>query len=392
MKINQKILFVIGGIIFIIALVLFVGPYANKTSYSSLKTEKIIDKIKDLEKPEPIKTKHIETPASVRGIYMTACVASTQTWRESLKDLIKTTELNSIVIDIKDSTGSISFVDNSLQTDHGSGCLVKNMREIIEDLHKENIYVIGRISVFQDPLYTKLHPELAVKSKTTGGIWKDRKGLSFVDVNAKPYWDHIIKIAESSYELGFDEINFDYIRYPTDGNIKDTNYTWSNASSTKSESLESFFSYLHKNLKDTGMKTSADLFGLVTIANDDLGIGQVLEKALPYFDYIYPMVYPSHFGPGSGGYAKPAEHPYEIIKYSMGEAVKKEVNYRIKNGIATSAPSQLKPWLQDFDLGATYGEKSVRGQIQATYDVGLTGWLMWDAGNKYTPSAYLLNQ
>ena len=333
---------------------------------------------------------HVETPNPVKGLYMTACVAATPSWRTSLEKLIQTTELNSVVIDIKDYSGTVSIEDPTLQTGTTTGCRVKDMRDFLAELHKNNIYAIGRITVFQDPHYTKLHPELAVKSKSTGGVWKDRKGLSFVDVGAKPYWDYILKIATTSYALGFDELNFDYIRYPSDGNMQDTNYTWTIGTSTKAEMLETFFSYLHDNLKNTGEKTSADLFGLVTIAQDDMGIGQELLRTLPYFDFIDPMVYPSHFAPGADGYKSPAEHPYEIVQYSMAEGLKRERALDVSLGISTSTPPKLRPWLQDFNLlGVPYGVPEVRAQIKATNDVGLTSWLMWDAANKYSPGAYL---
>ncbi|MBX4195803.1 putative glycoside hydrolase [Candidatus Parcubacteria bacterium] len=332
---------------------------------------------------------HVPTPEPMRALYMTACVAGTSTWRESLKDFVKNTELNSIVIDIKDYSGTISIYDPELQANDASGCKVRDMRDFVDRLHKENIYVIGRITVFQDPYYTARHPELAVKSKSTGGVWHDRKGLAFIDVGAKPYWDYIVSLVKASYNLGFDEINFDYIRYPSDGDMKDAQYTWTIASSTKSQMLEGFFSYLHANLFGSGMKTSADLFGLVTLAQDDMGIGQVLEKALPYFDYIYPMVYPSHFAYNTGGFGDPATHPYEIVKYSMTSGVAREYMFNMKMGFATSTPSKLRPWIQDFDLGAQYDSPQVRAQIQAAYDSGLTSWLSWDASNRYTKEAYL---
>ncbi len=330
---------------------------------------------------------HVETPSAVKAIYITACVAGTPSWRERLKKMIIDTELNSVVVDIKDYSGTVSIVDSNLQANDVSGCRVKDMRDFVADLHKNNIYTIGRITVFQDPYYSKLHPELAVRSKSSGGVWKDHKGLSFIDVGAKPYWDYIVSLSKISYALGFDELNFDYIRYPSDGNMQDTNYTWTASTSSgqimsKPEMLKSFFSYLHDNLKDTGMKMSADLFGMNTTANDDLGIGQVLENTLPYFDFVDPMVYPSHYPPTWNGFKNPAEHPYEVVKLAMQGGVDK-VN------MASSTISKLRPWLQDFNLGAPYGVAEVRAQIKATYDVGLNSWLMWDAGNKYTPGAFL---
>ena len=364
---------------FVVFLFVFVGvSLSSKESYVA-SGQKILATTTE---PIVFIATHIKTPQAVKGIYMTACVAGTPSWRSSLEKLISTTELNSMVIDIKDYSGTVSIIDPELQTGTTTGCRVKDMRDFLAELHKNNIYAIGRITVFQDPHYTKLHPELAVKSRATGGVWKDRKGLAFIDVGAKPYWDYIVKIAKASYALGFDELNFDYIRYPSDGDMRDTNFTWTVGTSTKPEMLEGFFSYLHNQLRDTGVKTSADLFGMTTTAKDDLGIGQDLVRALKYFDYIDPMVYPSHYPPTWNGFKNPAEHPYEVVKLAMQGGVDKA-------NIASSTPEKLRPWLQDFNMGATYNAPEVRAQIKATNEVGLTSWLMWNAGNKYSPGAYL---
>ncbi|MBX4199218.1 putative glycoside hydrolase [Candidatus Parcubacteria bacterium] len=364
-------------------LIIFVLPLVLKKSYESSAETLIASPVATTSAATFVVT-HVPTPEPTKAIYMTACVAATPSWRESLKKFVEETELNSIVIDVKDYSGSISF-------EPGANCYVRDLKEYIGELHKSGIYAIGRVTVFQDPSYAKLHPDLAVQSKS-GGVWHDHKGLAFIDVGARPYWDYIVELAKRSYGLGFDEINFDYVRYPSDGNMKDASYTWTVASSTKSEMLESFFSYLHDHLLGSGMKTSADLFGLSTLVNDDMGIGQVLEKALPYFDYIDPMVYPSHFASGADGYASPAEHPYEIIQYSMASGVRKEQALNAIMGIASSTPSKLRPWIQDFKLlGVAYGVPEVQAQMRATYDVGLTSWLSWDASNKYTQKAYLPN-
>jgi hypothetical protein len=352
---------------------------------------------------------HVETPESVRAIYMTSCVASTPRLRQSLKKLIEETELNAVVIDIKDSSGTITFKDPSIQPNVGlmGGCKVGDLKEFIESLHASGIYVIGRISVFQDLYYTSHNPDYAVKKASTGETWKDYKGLAFVDVGAKEYWKYIVRLSRASYDLGFDELNFDYVRYPSDGNMKDTRYIWTNstvvlastqgASTTqstvraisKAEMLKSFFEFLHSELKDSGAKLSVDLFGLTTTVNNDMNIGQVLEYALPYFDYISPMVYPSHYPPGWSGLAKPAEKPYEVIKISMQGAVNRERSWREANGHATSSPSKMRPWLQDFNLGATYTPEMVRAQMQAGYDIGLSSWMLWNASNRYTAAALL---
>ncbi|MEK7461465.1 MAG: putative glycoside hydrolase [Patescibacteria group bacterium] len=354
------------------------------------------------------------TPEPLRAIYMTACVASTPSWRENLKKLIEITELNAVVIDIKDYTGVVSFpflyqdIEEQTNVSIQKGCVVPDMYEFVQQLHEAGIYVIGRISVFQDPFYTKLFPELAVKNKNDGKIWTDYKGLSFIDVGARSYWDYIVVLSEKTYELGFDEINYDYVRYPSDGNMQSASYIRATSTSavgllqTKAETLKFFFEYLHDNLKhpSTGSGQvpvlSVDLFGMTTTVEHDMNIGQVLEFALPYFDYVSPMVYPSHYPSTWNGFANPAEHPYEVVKIAMTKGLERERAWNISNGFfsidpngTTTPVSKLRPWLQDFNLGATYGPDKVRAQIQATYDVGLTSWMLWSADNRYTKDALL---
>jgi Uncharacterized conserved protein len=378
MQSNRGFVWVGVGILFLIG-ISFVLPILSKEDYV------VVDKVIEVaSSTEPVfVVTHIGTPEPLKAIYVTSCVASTPSWRNNLKKFVEETELNSVVIDIKDYSGDISL-------EPGAECFVRDMKEFIGELHDADIYVIGRITVFQDPKFAELHPEMAVKSKSTGGTWRDRKGLAFIDVGAREYWGHIVELSKEAYEIGFDEINFDYIRYPSDGNMQDAHYSLTVGTSTRVEMLESFFSHLHLSLKGTGVKTSADIFGFATLLPDDLGIGQVLENILPYFDYVYPMVYPSHYSWNVGGFGDPATHPYEIVKYSMTTAVAREQAWNLKNGRATSTPSKLKPWLQDFDLGAQYGVAEVQAQMKATYDSGLTGWIFWDAGNKYTREAYLV--
>jgi len=323
---------------------------------------------------------HLKTPEPVKGIYMTACVAGTPSWRESMKKLVNETELNAVVIDIKDYSGTVSFREGS----EGRGCEVKDLMEFIGELHDDDIYVIGRVAVFQDPLYTKLHPELAVQSRQ-GGIWKDHKGLSFIDVSARPYWDYIVEISKDAYAIGFDEINFDYVRYPSDGDMKDVLYA-PTGTTTKPEMLKNFFSYLHGGLKETGAVLSVDLFGMTTTNMDDLNIGQLLEDTFPYFDFISPMVYPSHYPNGFNGWSDPNKIPYDIVYFSMQSAVNR---LKIYNDTVASTTAQFRPWLQDNDYPVPYTPEMVRAQIQATYDVGLTSWMLWDAGNRYTRAALL---
>ena len=242
-----------------------------------------------------------------------------------------------------------------------------------------------------------MHPEQAVQHKN-GGIWKDRKGLAFVDVGATAYWDTVVELAKESYAIGFDELNFDYIRYPSDGPMKEAVYIKRDGKN-KQEMLEDFFKYLHDQLQETGVVTSADLFGMVTTNYDDLNIGQQLERALPYFDFIDPMVYPSHYPSGFHGYKDVNEHPYDIVHFSMSEAVRRTVATTTEiaslafTRIGTSTPalhakpsypaSKMRPWLQSFDYPVEYTPDMVAAQIKANTDAGLDSYLFWDPSNKY---------
>lgn len=349
----------------------------------------------------PPSTMHISTPTPVKAIYMSECAVGTPSLRDNLVKLIDDTELNAVVIDIKDYTGKLSFTpDNPALADSvSSQCGATDMKEFIQKLHDKNIYVIGRITTFQDPYYTSLHPELAVKlTSNHDAVWKDYKGLAFIDVGAKPYWDYIVSIATSSYAVGFDELNFDYIRFPSDGPMKDAYYSWDQGQS-KSESLEHFYQYLNQQLKPTGVVMSADLFGMVTTNYDDLNIGQVLERALPYFDFIDPMVYPSHYPKGFNGYSDVNAHSYDIVNFSLSHAVARTIGTTTSIGsfaytrIGTSTPavyekpaypaSKIRPWLQSFDYPVTYTADMVAQQIKANTDAGLDSYLFWDPANKY---------
>lgn len=409
------------GLVAVVAFAMGVCPtctlFANTASY-----ERAQDPLPPPPPPKP-KVVHEDTPAQVKGLYISACGAASPSIREHVMHLLDTTELNSVIVDIKDYTGSVSFVTDDIDVSDGKGCRVKDMKEYVEELHKHGVYVIGRITVFQDPLYTKQHPEQAVQSKSNPGHpWKDYKGLSFIEVASTQYWDRVVQIARASSNVGFDELNFDYVRYPSDGPMSDAAYVHSDE--PHQVELERFFKYLTEHVKvpdDSGYTpvVSADLFGMTTTNTDDLNIGQVLERALPYFDYIGPMVYPSHYPKGFIGLSNPNSDVYKVIHYSMERAVERTVATETSIGSFAYKPlmqekqvtdadgkvhtetvrvegmyekpaynkNKLRPWLQDFDYGGNYGPTEVRAQIQATYDVGLNSWMLWDAANKYTPEA-----
>ncbi len=390
---NKKLVFTIAGVS-IIGLYIFLQSTMASTSYipKSVQDSLAQAKAKVEEKIVP-QVAHVKTPQPLKSLYMTACVLSTVEFKQQVVDVIDTTEVNAIVIDIKDFSGTISFpTDNpKLFGTQGTGCKATGVKEFIEELHKKNIYVIGRVTVFQDNIMTKLRPDLAVKRASDGGTWKDYKGISFIDVGAKEHWDYIVELSKESYALGFDEINFDYIRFPSDGNMKDIAFSHSDGNN-KPESLRKFFEYLHSQLKDTGLVTSADLFGMTTTNHDDLNIGQVLEKALPYFDYVAPMVYPSHYPNNYNGWPNPDDYPHDLVYFVMKAGADRAELLRT----ATTTPPeiakrvgkhQLRTWIQDFDYGGDYGPVEVREQINASVEAGVDSWMLWAPSNRYTVGA-----
>jgi hypothetical protein len=248
---------------------------------------------------------HIETPKVLKAVYISSWAAGSQSFRKKFFETIDGSEINAVVVDIKDYTGRISFnIPKKYFEDIGSTQnRISDIETFIAQLHDKNIYVIGRISSFQDSYLVNIHPEWAVKSKS-GSTWRDKKGVAWLEAGAKPVWEYLTAIAHESYNLGFDELNFDYIRFPSDGNVDDIDYKWMD-NRTKREVIKDFLIYMKQSLKDVDAPVSVDFFGYTTTNKDDLGIGQVLEDALQSVDYVYPMVYPSHFGKGFLGYDNP---------------------------------------------------------------------------------------
>jgi hypothetical protein len=370
---------------------------------------------------------HVPMPVPLKAIYMTSCVAGTTDFRERLVRLIDETEINAVVLDIKDYSGTISFPPQSDAWKDAwaeARCGTSDMKDFLKYLHEKNIFVIGRITVFQDPFYAEKNPHLAVAKASDGSVWHDRKGLSFIDVGSHDYWDHIIELARESYNIGFDELNFDYVRYPSDGNMKDIAFPNSmkgEYGGDKQANLEAFFKYLNERLDDeslfsgirhenTGREkatpwTSVDLFGMTTTNTDDLSIGQVQERAAPYFDFVAPMVYPSHYPNGFLNLGNPNDYPYEVVHHAMKEGARRMVSSTtpvegfLHERIGTStpplytkpvfAPDRLRTWIQDFDYGGDYDAEDVRKQIQASYDAGVNSWMIWAPSNIYTKEALL---
>lgn len=324
-------------------------------------------------------------PVYSKGIYLTPYTAGTYRL-DNLLGLVKRTELNTMVIDVKDYTGRISFDTNSdLINELGSERVnIKDIKGIIDKLHEQGIYTIARIAVFEDNYLPAERPDLALK-RIGGSLWRDFKGLTWVDPASQEVWDYNVEIAKEAARVGFDEINLDYIRFPSDGDTANIVYPVWNYETPKKEIIKQFFAYFSQKVKPMGVFISADLFGLTLTTTNDMNIGQWLEYAAPYFDYICPMVYPSHYPAGFEGFENPAAHPYEVIY--RGLVTGRERLASVSASAPNESVAKLRPWLQDFDLGAIYDARMVNLEKKAVYDANAFGWLLWNPSNIYTEGA-----
>ncbi len=315
--------------------------------------------------------------APVRGVYVTAYSAGSARKFGEIMSFIKATEVNSVVIDVKDDTGTISYPSAvELARKIGSGYRKFDPEQVLSLLKKENIRPIARIVVFKDPFLAAKRTDLAVRSKA-GGLWRDRHGQPWVDPNCREVWRYVVDLAKEAAAKGFQEIQFDYVRFTSDGKISDCVYPFATGRS-KSDVIQDFLVYARKELKPLGVALSADVFGLTCSSRDDLGIGQRLEQIAAAVDIISPMVYPSHYYKGTYGIPNPDLAPYETIAASLRAALPRLAGLGVR----------VRPWLQDFSLYSKYGRKELMAQIKAVYDAGLTEWIFWNPSNNYDRSKY----
>lgn len=323
-------------------------------------------------------------PVLARGIYISSWTASEQERIDELIDFILRTELNAAVIDIKDSTGRIAYNSNIDQAkEWGTREIrIKDISALLEKFQSRGIYTIARIVIFRDPVLAHIRPDLALKNKHTGQLWEDSGGIQWMDPASREVWAYNVALAKEALALGFEEINFDYVRFPSDGNILDISFPLWDGKVPRSEVIRQFFEYQSQELKHLGRR-SVDIFGMTMMHSDtgyDMNIGQRFIDAVDYFNYVSPMLYPSHFGDTFDDLDNPAEYPYEVISRSF----EKVQEYVIAPLIEENKPlPKIRPWIQAFDLGAVYTPLMITLQKQAVLQGGGYGWLLWNARNRY---------
>jgi hypothetical protein len=313
-------------------------------------------------------------PAEMRGVHVTMPLASLDGKISDYLDLTRH-GLNTLELDVKDETGDVGFRKPAVALAHETGAAKRyyDPYEVAEQAHARGVYLIGRIVVFQDPILAEHQPKHAIR-RTDGGVWHTADGLGWVNPYDKRVWKYVTDLGEAAAKAGFDEIQFDYVRFPTDGDLSGALFPHATRQA-KARVIASFLEYAGKRLKPLGARVSADVFGLSATRN--MGIGQRPDKMAPYLDAIYPMVYPSHFGPGQLGVANPNAEPGRTVALALRDF---DVALR-------GSTTRLVPWLQDFSLGRTYSLDDVREQVQAARDAGCEGFMLWNGDGVYTRAA-----
>jgi hypothetical protein len=311
-------------------------------------------------------------PDEVRGIHVTMALASLQGKLAEYLELVGD-GMNTIQLDVKDENGEIGFIPSSvpLAKQVGAARPYYRPREAAKMIHRKGVYLIGRVVTFEDPHLSEGKPDYAIKNPD-GSVWHNHADLGWTNPYDKRVWDYNVSIAEVAARAGFDEIQFDYVRFPTDGEVESIVYPRKTAT-PPGWVIAQFVHYATQRLKPLGVRVSADVFGLS--ATRDLGIGQIPRRLSKYLDAIYPMVYPSHFGSGEYGLEDPNASPGATIEWSLAD-----FRRELKKGNA-----ELIPWLQDFSYGRTYGLSEVKAQIDAARLMGARGYLLWNPLGIYTP-------
>ena len=333
-----------------------------------------------------------QEPVKVKGIYISGPVAGIDKMDE-LIDLVDRTELNAMVIDIKNDEGKVTYKMQSeqvLEIDAGVR-YIPDIEELVAKCKEKDIYLIARIVAFRDPYLAEQKPDWAVHTKN-GDIFRDKNGLAWVNPYCREVWDYLVEIASQAALVGFDEVQFDYIRFSTDIGEGEVDYGPEAGSVDKVQIITEFTKYLYEKLVPQGVYVAADVFGTVIDNETDQAIvGQDYVQMAGYLDYICPMVYPSHYHNGSYGITVPDAEPYRTIYAASSASVE------ALSAVPEESRANVRVWLQSFTAGwvsghISYGPEQIRAQMKGAYDAGYDEWILWNAAVNYQSDAFLTEE
>ena len=325
-------------------------------------------------------------PKSIRAAYLTYYGIAEASIRNRVLELVDRTELNAVVIDVKGDRGLIPYrteVPAALEAGVLGPVIIKDFDGMLRSFRERGIYTIARVVAFKDTVLAHHRPDLAIIDTRTGKPWMDNEKLAWVDPFREEVWDYLIAIAREAAAKGFDEVQFDYVRFPTDGRLSAAVYSQPNSSATRLPAIAGFLAKARRELGPTGVFLAADVFGYTAFNANDTDIGQRVEELAPHLDYICPMVYPSGYHLGIPGFRNPVRNPYEVVRESV----------RLIRQRSQHTSVQVRPWLQDFRDYAfdrrIFGTREIRAQIKGASDGGGVGFMLWNPRNDYTAQALL---
>jgi hypothetical protein len=319
-------------------------------------------------KPEPV-----PLPEEIRGVHVTAALASLDGKLDEYLAL-RNDGLTALELDVKDENGEVGFRRGAPRLARAVGAAKPfyNPRQAAQKAESAGVYLIGRVVVFEDPILASQRPDLAIRRRG-GGIWTTSTGLGWTNPYDRRVWKYNVDIAVAAVEAGFDEIMFDYVRFPTDGDVSSA--VFAGEKGRRPATIADFVEYARSRIEPLGARVSAAVFGLT--ATREMGIGQRPRLLARHLDSIYPMVYPSHFG--SGEYS--LDDPNAVPGITVARALR---DFR---RALRDSDTLLVPWLQDFSLGREYTLEDVRAQIIAARDARAGGFLLWNPSGVYTDAA-----
>ncbi|MDD2761946.1 MAG: putative glycoside hydrolase [Methylomonas sp.] len=321
------------------------------------------------------------TPFSVKALYLTVYGIASAKLREAALETLERNHMNALVIDVKGDRGFIPFeVDVPLAERIGAQntLLIKDMKARVTELREKNLYLIARIVVFKDDVLARAKPELAVRTRG-GGIYLDREKLRWVDPFSREVWDYNIAIAKAVAELGFDEVQFDYVRFP---DTRQGVFSETATEDKRTEAISRFLQTAYQELAPHNVMVAADIFGYVPWNSNDTDIGQKILPITQAVDVVSPMLYPSGYHLGIPKYRNPVQHPYQIVYLSLKKAAER----------TGASPLRFRPWLQAFRdyafRSGDFKEERMRQQIKAAEDFGASGWMFWNPRNVYPSGVF----
>ena len=321
---------------------------------------------------------------AIKAAYLTYFGVGDRGIRGRVLDLLSRTELNAVVIDVKGDRGWILYptkIELALAAGAQGPGTLRQFDSLMAEFKARDIYTIARIVTFKDNILARHRPDWAVTDAQTGKPWIDRENLGWVDPFREEVWNYNIAIGHEAIERGFDEVQFDYVRFPTDGRLSHARYANPVNKQTRLPAIAGFLERARRELGNHGAYVSADVFGYIAFNENDTDIGQRVEELAPHLDYISPMVYPSGYHVGIPGFRNPVQNSYQVVRESVRLIRKRAAHTQVR----------VRPWLQDFRDYAfdrrIFGVAEVRDQIRGADEGGATGWMLWNPRNDYTGAA-----